>query len=182
MVERRNDEMVTKRFLVWGAVLSMLAFPVISTAAEKGQEGMPGMPSGHGDMKMEGHGQAGGHDMAKMGDKVFSGKIGPWHADARIMDMKAHMEASGMKAAGAMPNSHHIALSLTDAAKKPVTEGKGTVTVTGPDKKKTKAEFMVMQGHFGADVNLPKPGKYTFQAEIESGGQKGKATFSHTSK
>ncbi len=37
---------------------------------------------------------------------------------------------------------------------------------------------MVMQGHFGADVNLPKPGKYTFKAEIESGRKKGNATFS----
>ena len=61
---------------------------------------MPGMPSGHGDMKMGGHGQAGGHDMTKMGDKAFSGKIGPWKGDARIMDMKAHLEASGMKVQG----------------------------------------------------------------------------------
>ena len=89
----------------------------------------------------------GGHDMAKMGDKVFSGKIGPWTGEARIMDMKAHMAASGMKAQGAMPNSHHIAFTLTDAAKKPVTEGKGTVTVTGPDKKVDEGR---VHGHAGA--------------------------------
>lgn len=164
--------------------LMLMALPGISAAAEHG--GMGGMQQGasgdHGGMKMEGHGPSDGHDMAKMGDKAFSGKIGPWKGDARIMDMKAHMAASGMKAAGAMPNSHHIALSLTDAGKKPVTEGKGTVTVAGPDKKETKAEFMVMQGHFGADVNLPKPGKYTFKAEIESGGKEGSATFSYTLK
>jgi hypothetical protein len=41
---------------------------------------------------------------------------------------------------------------------------------------------MVMQGHFGADVNLPAPGKYTFKTEIESGGKKGSATFSYTLK
>ena len=169
--------MSPKRFFGWVAVLSILAVPMYAPAAEKGHEGMAGM-------KMDDHGKmdSGGHDMTKMGDKAFSGKIGPWHADARIMDMKAHLDASGMKAQGAMPNSHHLALSLTDSAKKPVTEGKGTVTVTGPDKKETKAGFMVMQGHFGADVNLPKPGKYTFKAEIESGGKKGNATFSHTVK
>jgi len=169
--------MGTKRFFGCLAVLSILALPMYVSAAEKGHEGMHGM-------KMEGHDNAahGGHDMAKMGDKAFSGKIGPWKGDARIMDMKAHLEASGMKAQGAMPNSHHIAFTLTDAAKKPVTEGKGTVTVTGPDKKEAKSGFMAMQGHFGADVNLPKPGKYTFKAEIESGGQKGNATFSHTLK
>ena len=158
------------RTAVCGTALMLMALPGISAAAEHG--GMGGMQ----------HGASGDHDMAKMGDKAFSGKIGPWNGEARIMDMKAHLEASGMKAQGAMPNSHHIAFTLTDAAKKPVTEGKGTVTVTGPDKKEAKSEFMAMQGHFGADVNLPKPGKYTFKAEIESGGRKGSATFSHTLK
>jgi len=168
--------MGTKRCFGYLAVLSILALPVYVSAAEKGHGGMPGMGSDHGGMKME------GHDMAKMGDKAYSGKIGPWQGDARIMDMKAHMAASGMKAQGAMPNSHHVAFDLTDAAKKPVTEGKGAIIVTGPDKKETKSEFMVMQGHFGADVNLPTPGKYTLKAEIESGGQKGSATFSYTLK
>jgi len=168
--------MGTKRFFGWVAALSILALPMYVSAAEKGHEGMPGM-------KMEDHGKMGSRDMAKMGDKAYSGKIGPWKGDARIMDMKAHMEASGMKAAGAMPNSHHIAFELSDPnTKAHVTEGKGTVTVTGPDKKESKSDFMVMKGHFGADINLPAPGKYTFKAEIESGGKKGSATFSYALK
>jgi hypothetical protein len=165
----RRGEMAWKGILASAAVGVLLAVPAPA---------MDNMTHGHGDMK----GEHGAHDMMKMGDKVFSGKVGPWHADARIMDMKAHMEASGMKTQGAMPNSHHLALSLTDATKKPLSEGKGTVTVTGPDKKVSKSEFMVMQGHFGADVNLPKPGKYTFKTEIEAGGQKGNATFVYTLK
>jgi len=173
---RRNGAMEKKRFVAWIAAFSILALPAFASAAGKGHEGMPGMHGDHGKTP------SGGHDMTTMGDKVYSGQVGPWKGDARIMDMKAHMEASGMKVMGAMPNSHHIAFTLSDAAKKPVTEGKGTVTVTGPDRKETKAGFMVMQGHFGADVNLPKPGKYTFKAEIESGGQRGSATFSYTLK
>ena len=166
------------RTAVCGTALMLLTLPGISAAAEHGASG------DHGGMKMGDHGtmKPGGHDMAKMGDKAFSGKIGPWNGEARIMDMKAHLEASGMKAQGAMPNSHHIAFTLTDAAKKPVTEGKGTVTVTGPDKKEAKSGFMAMQGHFGADVKLPAPGKYTFKTEIESGGKKGSATFSYSLK
>ena len=166
------------RTAVCGAALMLMALQGISAAAEHGASG------DHGGMKMGDHGtmKPGGHDMMKMGNKAFSGKIGPWKGDARIMDMKAHLAASGMKAQGAMPNSHHVAFDLTDAAKKPVTEGKGAIIVTGPDKKETKSEFMVMQGHFGADVNLPTPGKYTLKAEIESGGQKGSATFSYTLK
>jgi len=72
----------------------------------------------------------------------------------------------------AAPPGHDVTITVNE---KPV-------TVTGPDKKETKAEFMVMQGHFGADVNLPNPGKYTFKSEIESGGKKGSATFPYTVK
>jgi hypothetical protein len=175
------------RTTVCGTALILMALPGISAAAEhEGTGGMTqGAPGGHGGMKMDDHGKMkpGGHDMTTMGDKVFSGKIGPWEGTARIVDMKAHMGASGMKAQGAMPNSHHIAFELTDPnTKKAVTEGAGKVTVTGPDKKETKVGFMVMEGHFGTDVNLPAPGKYTFQAEIESGAQKGSATFFYTVK
>jgi hypothetical protein len=175
------------RTAVCGTALMLMALPGISAAAEHGGTGgmQHGASGDHGGMKMDDHGKMkpGGHDMMKMGDKVFSGKIGPWKGTARIMDMKAHMEASGMKAAGAMPNSHHMAFELTDAkTQKAVTEGTGKVTVTGPDKKTATSDFAVMQGHFGADVNLPAPGKYTFKAQIESGGKKGSATFSYSLK
>ena len=170
--------MKTKHFVVWMAVLSILAMTSFALADDKVHGEMPGMKmEDHGKMKM------GDHDMMKMGDKVFSGKIGPWEGTARIVDMKAQMGASGMKAQGGMPNSHHIAFELTDPnTKKAVAEGTGKVTVTGPDKKESKAGFIVMEGHFGTDVNLPTPGKYTFKAEIESGVQRGSATFSYTVK
>lgn len=169
----RNGRAWTGRFSACLLAVALIAAPALAAGAEKGHESMPGT-------KMEGHG-----GMMKMGDKVFGGKIGPWQGEARLMDMKAHMEkakASGMKMEGAM-KSHHISVALTDpATKKPVTDGKGTVTVVGPDKKAETTEFMVMEGHFGADVNLPKPGKYTFKTDIESGGKKGSAAFSYTVK
>jgi hypothetical protein len=157
--------MEMKRFAIWTVALAFLALPALATSAEKGHEGMPGM-------KMEGAKQGHG-GMMKMGDKVFGGKVGPWQGEARLIDMKAHMEKA----------THHLAFELTDPkTKKPLTEGKGSVTVVGPDKKEEKSDFMAMEGHFGADVNLPKPGKYTFKVAIESGGKKGSATFSHTVK
>ncbi len=166
-----------KRFAIWTLATAFLAVPVLGAAAEKGHEGMPGMKM---EGSMEGHG-----GMMKMGDKVFGGKVGPWNGEARLMDMKAHMEkakASGMKMEGMM-KSHHVSFGLTDpGTKKAVTEGKGSVTVVGPDKKEEKTDFMAMEGHFGADVNLPKPGKYTFKVSIESGDKKGSATFTHTVK
>ena len=157
--------------------LGALAFSGASVAGEKGHGSMPGM-SGEG--KME------GHCMMKMGDKIFEGKVGSFHGEARLADMKARMEkakASGMAMHGAMANTHHLSLLLTDQkTNRAVTEGKGSVTVTGPDKKKATTGFMVMEGHFGADVNLPDPGKYSFQVEVDSGGTKGSATFHHTVK
>jgi len=170
--------MGTKHFTVCVVLLAFFAFPLAGIAGEKGHDAMPGMKSGG---SMEGHGH-----MMKMGDRIFSGKVGPWHGEARLIDMKAQMEkakASGMKMEGMAMKSHHLAFELTDPkTKKAATEGKGSVTVIGPDKKEEKTDLMVMEGHFGADVNLPKPGKYTFKVEIESGGKKGGATFSHVVK
>ena len=170
--------MSMKRFAVCSVLLAFVAPPVAGVAAEMGHGSMPGMKM---ESPKEGHG-----GMMKMGDKVFSGKVGPWQGEGRLMDMKAHMEkakASGMKMEGMAMKSHHVAFVLTDPkTKKPVTEGKGSVTVIGPDKKEEKSDFMAMEGHFGADVNLPKPGKYTLMVNIESGGKKGSATFPYSVK
>ncbi len=165
------------RILAIGALaLAVAAYQGMAVAAEMGHGSMPGM---HGGGTAEGHGT-----MTK-GDRIFAGKLGPWRAEARLVDMKAEMEramGSGMKMEGAM-KSHHILIFLMDpASKKPVEGAKGTVTVTGPDKKSSKADLMAMAGHLGADVDLAGPGKYTFNVEIASGGRKGTATFSHAVK
>jgi hypothetical protein len=171
-----------KRFAFCTAVLAVLFLPALGMAAEKGHGSMPGMKSegsmeGHGDMKKGDHG--------KMGDKIFTGKVGPWNGEARLIDMKASIEkakASGMKMEGTM-KSHHFELFLADPkTKKAVTEGKGTVTVVGPDKKEAKSDIAALAGHFGVDIDLAAPGKYTFKVAIESGGKKGSATFLHTVK
>lgn len=178
---RRISEAVRTAACV--TALMLMALPAFTSAAETGHGSMPGMTGHEATPGMQGHGTGESHgDMMKMGDKVFGGKIGPWQGEARLIDMKAQMEkakASGMKMGGAM-KSHHIALALTDAkTKKPIAEGKGSMTVTGPDKKAVKTDLMVMAGHFGADIDLPKPGKYKFNVEIESGGEKGSAKFSY---
>jgi len=166
-----------KYFAAVAIAFGIAAYSGAAVAAEMQHGSMQGM---HGEGKAEGQG------MAKMGDKVFGGKVGPWQGEARLIDMKAQMEkakTSGMKMEGMAMKSHHIALSLTDPkTKKAVTEGKGTVSVVGPDKKIEKTDFMLMEGHFGADVNLPKPGSYTCKVIVESGKSKGSASFIHTVK
>ena len=153
--------MGTKRFIVWLAALSILALPVFATAAEKG------------------------HDVQN-GEKIFSGKVGPWTGEARLVDMKAQMEQSGVsaKTAARFAGKRHLMLFLTDPATgKPASDVAGKVVVTGPDKaSSSKVSLVPMGAHIGVDVNMPAPGKYTFVAEIESGGKKGSATFSYMSK
>jgi hypothetical protein len=165
---------------VCGSALMLMALTGITAAAEQG---------GMGGMKMEGHegmpAKSGGHDM-DMGEKIFSGKIGPWKAEARLIDMKAQMEKSGVSAATAakFAGKRHLMLFVTDPATGKSASGvAGKVAVTGPDKaSSSKVTLVVMGEHIGADVGMPTPGKYTFKAEVESAGKKGSATFSYTLK
>ena len=165
------------RTAVYGAALMLMAMPGISAAAEPG--GAKGMHEGHD------HSAHGGHNM-DMGEKIFSGKVGPWTAEARLVDMKAQMEKSGVSAATAakFAGKRHLMLFVTDPATgKPAAGVAGKVDVTGPDKaSSSKVTLVVMGEHIGADVGMPTPGKYTFKAEIESGAKKGSATFSYTLK
>ncbi|MGB7630418.1 MAG: hypothetical protein WBM29_04970, partial [Candidatus Deferrimicrobium sp.] len=107
-------------------------------------------------------------------------------AEARLVDMKAQMEKSGMsaKTVAKFAGRHHLMLFLTDPATgKPAAGVAGKVVVTGPDKaSSSNVTLVVMGAHIGADVDMPTPGKYTFKAEIESGAKKGDATFSYTLK
>ena len=174
------------RTAVCGTVLMLMALPGISAAAEQG--GMGGMQHGdHSGMKMDDHGKmkAGVHDM-QSGEKIFAGKVGPWTGEARLIDMKAQMEQSGVsaKTAARFAGKRHLMLFLTDPATgNPAAGVAGKVVVTGPDKASSSmVTLVVMGGHIGADVSLPTPGKYTFNADIESAGKKGSATFSYTLK
>ena len=174
------------RSTVCGTALMLMALPGITAAAEQG--GMGGMQHGdHAGMKMDDHGKmnSGAHDMEK-GEKIFSGKVGPWTAEARLVDMKAQMEQSGVsaKTAAKFAGKRHLMLFVTDPATGKTAAGvAGKVVVTGPDKASSSKVTLVLMGeHIGADVGMPTPGKYTFKAEIESAGKKGSATFSYTLK
>jgi len=145
---------------VCGTALMLLALPGIPAAADA-------------------------HDM-DMGEKIFSGKVGPWPAEARLVDMKAQMEKSGVsaKTAARFAGKRHLMLFLTDPATgKPAAGVAGKVDVTGPDMaSSSKVTLVVMGEHIGVDVGMPTPGKYAFKAEVESAGRKGSATFSYTLK
>lgn len=115
-----------------------------------------------------------------MGDLVLAGKIGPWLPGARLIDMKAEMEKAKVskKMMAVIKHADHLAVALEDPATKvPVTRGKGTVTVVGPDGKRAEYSLVEMQGHFVSDVILDKPDRYTFEVRIGFEGTTGAATF-----
>lgn len=174
------------RTAVCGTALMLLALQGVSAATEPA--GMGGMRHGdHAGMKSGDPGKMkpGMHD-TEMGEKIFSGKVGPWMGEARLVDMRAQLERSGVsaKTAARFAGKRHLMLFLTDP-----TTGKhaagvtGKVVVTGPGKGSSSKVTLVLMGeHIGADVGMPTPGKYTFQAEVESAGRKGSAAFSYTLK
>jgi len=145
-----------------GAALLLMALPGIPAAAD---------PAGHG---------------MDLGEKIFSGKAGPWSVEARLVDMKAQMEKSGVsaKTAARYAGKRHLMLLVTDPATgKPASDVAGKVSVTGPDKaSSSKVTLVAMGEHIGVDVNMPTPGKYTFKAVIDSGAKKGRAAFSYVLK
>jgi dihydrodipicolinate reductase len=60
-----------------------------------------------------------------------------------------------------MKETHHIMVEFMDAKSgTALTEGEVKVKVQGPDKAEQTKELMGMEGHFGADFDLSKKGKY----------------------
>ena len=170
------------RFAITAVAVVFLGYQGIAPAGTKGHEGMQGTKA---EVSMEGRGDMKKGDHGKKGDGIFTGKVGPWNGEARLIDMRASIEkakASGRKMEGTM-KSHHFELFLADPkTRKAVNEGKSSLTVIGPDKKEEKSVIAALVGHFGVDVDLARPGIYTFKVAVESGGKKGSATFSHTVK
>lgn len=129
------------------------------------------------------HGKA---PMESMGERLFLGAIGPWNGEARLIDMKAQMEKSGVsaKAIAKLSAKHHLMVVLTDPKTgMPAADVAGRVEIAGPDKaSSSKIPLVVMGGHIGSDVSLPKPGTYRFRVTAEGGGKKGDASFDYVRK
>jgi hypothetical protein len=108
--------------------------------------------------------EGGAHDMGHGGlqgavahEEVVDGV----KATFKIMSMKKHMKAMDMEIPKEMKETHHIAVEFKDAKSgKALIEGEVKVKVQNPDKSDQSKDLMGMQGHFGADFDLSKKGKY----------------------
>jgi hypothetical protein len=108
----------------------------------------------HESMPME----HGGHMMGKTAhEEVVDGV----KATFSVLDIKAKMKEMGMK------ETHHIMVVFSDAKSgKKLSEGDVKVKVMGPDKTEQMKDLMGMEGGFGADFTLAKPGKYGVMAKF----------------
>jgi hypothetical protein len=113
----------------------------------------------------------GGHEMGHgghQGDVAHEEVVDGVKATFKVMGMKEHMKAMDMEMTKGMKETHHIAVEFKDAKTgKALTEGEVKVKVQNPDKTDQTKDLMGMQGHFGADFDFSKKGKYGVMCKFQ---------------
>jgi len=104
-------------------------------------------PQGHVGLAVKG-------DLLDLGSKSAKGIMGMAH----LKDVRASMAKLGMK------TTHHFMIYFHDEQTgKPIEIGTVALKINDPDGVSTgPIELVGMQGHFGGDVVLDKPGEYHF--------------------
>ena len=159
-----------KKMTVMIVVVLAITAPLASFAVmDHGDHGS--MDKGHGDKSM-----------MEMGVVAHQEVIDGVKATFRVMSMKESMK--GMEMPKGMNETHHIAVDFKDAKTgKALTEGDVKVKVQNPDKSDQSKELMGMQGHFGADFDLSKKGKYGVMCKFQlKDGKVRSAKFWYTAK
>ncbi|WP_306535303.1 hypothetical protein [Geobacter sp.] len=120
------------------------------------------MAAEHG-MKME-HGS----HMEHKGDVAHEEVVDGVKATFKVMSMAEHMKAMKMELPKGMKETHHIAVEFKDAKTgKAITAGEVNLKIQGPDKADQTKALTAMQGHFGADFDLSKKGKYGVMSKFK---------------
>lgn len=103
----------------------------------------------------------GEHSMMGMGDVAHQEVVDGVKATFKVLSMKDHMKAMKMEMPKGVKETHHIMVEFKDAKTgKALTGGEVRVKVLNPDKTDQTRDLTGMQGHFGADFELSKKGKY----------------------
>lgn len=154
-----------KLVLILAAATLTLSAPLISPAAMD--------HSGH-DMSGMSHGGGPAHEEVVDGVK----------ATFVIQPMADAMKAMGMEMPKGVKETHHLHVEFKDVKTgKALTEGEVKIKVQNPDKSEQSKELMGMQGHFGADFDLLKKGKYGVMCKFRlKGGKVRSAKFWYTVK
>jgi hypothetical protein len=86
----------------------------------------------------------------------------------KVMDMKTAMH--GMDMHESMQGTHHVMAAFADGKTgKALTMGEVRAKVIGPDSTEQVKDLTGMGGHFGADFDLSKPGRYGIMVKFKVG-------------
>ncbi|NTV14419.1 MAG: hypothetical protein HGA96_10890 [Desulfobulbaceae bacterium] len=145
-----------------GIKISRLARTLLTVALLTGAPGLAGAMD-HGAMAGMEHssGMAGMSHVSKGAGQILIGSDSQdgIRATAHLADVSKAMAGLGMK------ETHHLMIDFKeDKGGKTVDSGVVAVKVTDPAKGKGEAvKMMAMEGRFGTDLTLAKPGKYVFE-------------------
>lgn len=110
----------------------------------------------------------GGHDMHAMGGAAHEEVVDGVKATFTVQTMADAMKAMGMAMPKGVKETHHVSVAFKDAKSgKALTEGEVKIKIMGPDKSEQTKDLMGMQGHFGADVEMAKKGKYGVMCKFQ---------------
>jgi hypothetical protein len=110
----------------------------------------------HGDMPME-HNDS----MKTVGAVAHEEVVDGVKAVFKVLNMNESMQLHGMEMPKGMKETHHLAVQFTNATSgKLMKEGEVRAKIQGPDKSEQTKDLVAMKGHFGADFDLSKKGKY----------------------
>jgi hypothetical protein len=130
-----------------------------------------------------------GHDMhsdhSNMGIAAHEEVIDGVKVTFTVQTMAEAMKTMGMEMPKGVKETHHISLNLKDVKSgKALTEGAAVkVKVQGPDKKEQTKDMTGMHGHFGADFDMAKKGKYGVMCKFKTAdGRVRQAKFWYTVK
>lgn len=129
-----------KKLILATAAILALSFPFVVSA-----------------MDHSGHGKGAEHKATAAHEEIIDGV----KATFNVQTMAEAMKAMGMEMPKGVKETHHISLSFKEAKSGSVlTDGTVTIKVQNPDKTFQTKEMTGMHGHFGADFDFSKNGKY----------------------
>jgi hypothetical protein len=98
-------------------------------------------------------------------------------ATFNIQTMEDAMKTMGMEMPKGVKETHHLSVSFNDMnTGTAITEGEVKVKILASDKSEQTKDMTAMHGHFGADFNLAKKGKYGVMCKFRFGDGKTRST------
>jgi len=141
-----------KKMTVLLATLISVTVPVFSYAAMNHAD--------HGSMDMD-HG-------AQQGTVAHEEVVDGVKATFIIQSMAEAMKGMKMEMPAQMKETHHIHVEFKDTKTgQALTKGDVKIKVLNPDKSEQLKDLVGMQGHFGADIDLSKKGKYGVMTKFQ---------------